>query len=299
MVTITKLARIKVMLGAKATQDAWLNLIPKILDDRLNAKCASIEFDFSQVEGVGIGGIAILSNLVEMLHKSGVKVSFSNYRRLPTLLRYLVESGFYATYLDEDATTPHSPSILPLSRVRGPYVHGYITHQVIPWIEGALGVGDGAAASIHGCFLEIFNNIADHSTEEVGCAVGGIDPATKKIEVCVSDFGIGIPNQVKTKVPGLTDAQAIVKACEEGFTTRTTPRNRGAGLATLLRSVVARNGGEVTISSGYGYLRGRPTDTVPSVRATLLRAPYPGTLIRIKLDAEKFKPVEVKEEFEW
>ena len=49
---------------------------------------------------------------------------------------------------------------------------------------------------------------------------------------------MGIPQNVRAKMGIGSDQAAIAMACQEGFTTKSTPRNMGAGLHVLIRNVV-------------------------------------------------------------
>jgi hypothetical protein len=44
----------------------------------------------------------------------------------------------------------------------------------------------------------------------------------------VADFGLGIPDKVREKVAGISDCDAILKAVEERFTTKSQPGERVA-----------------------------------------------------------------------
>ena len=113
---------------------------------------------------------------------------------------------------------------------------------------GVLSVPSGALASIRGCVGEVFNNIKDHSTLNVGFAHIQYYPRMDTVKVTVSDFGRGIPNTMRDRNPNLNDVQAILTATQEGVTAQSTPRNRGLGLDLLIRRVTS-NKGNVTIYS--------------------------------------------------
>jgi hypothetical protein len=98
----------------------------------------------------------------------------------------------------------------------------------------------------------------------------------------------------------LSDAEAIVRATELGFTTKSTPRNAGAGLDFLLQRVVAENGGRVTIFSSTSYVvfyrRNGAIAHTPISNAGYC----PGTTIEITFHTDAIKSVpDEPEELEW
>jgi len=70
-------------------------------------------------------------------------------------------------------------------------------------------------------------------------------PQEKLVTISMSDFGLGIPSRVREKVENISDSEAIIRAVEEGFTTKSRPTNKGIGLDYLLKAVVLNNGGQV------------------------------------------------------
>ena len=152
------------------------------------------------------------------------------------------------------------------------------------------------------CIEEIFANISDHSAVNIGCAFAQCFPNKNEIHVAISDFGLGIPEVVRRKVADLDDAQAIARACVEGFTTSDNVRNRGAGLPNLLRYVTLRNQGTVLIASGKGELSGVRQDGETKVTARRSLGMYPGTLVATILRTDHLEAVTADvepEEFEW
>jgi hypothetical protein len=102
--------------------------------------------------------------------------------------------------------------------------------------------------------------------------------------------------------PDLTDSEAIRLACQEGFTTKSNVRNRGAGLSNLIRYVTQRNGGTVLIAAGKGELSAVHGLTDPKITARTSQGFYPGTLVKIILRTNAFQPIAADAElepFEW
>lgn len=300
MVKIIAPYKISVRLPKASTRNGFFRLIEAVLDEDMNAVCSHIQFDFKEVESLGIRAIVVMSNLIELLTMAGVEVTYFNYENCPAA-GLLKESGFYDRYFNRntEGRAPTSLKMLPLELVNYSDSHAYIQNRLIPWVEAVLGIPERAAASIDVCMKEIFNNIVDHSTVNVGSTIAWVEPRNKRIEICASDFGVGIPSNVRKRRPDLEDDQAVLQACEEGFTTQSSPRNRGAGLAILMQNVVDRNSGRVLLYSGNGHVARTSLDGVAMQDCRLTRVGYPGTLVHITLDPEKFLAEQVEEVFEW
>ena len=300
MVKIVTPYNILVKLPKASTRQGFFRLIEAVLDENMDARCAHIKFDFTEVESLGIRAIVVMSNLIELLSQAGVVISYQNYQDCPAS-DLLKKSGFYERYFNSNpqGRAPTSLQMLPLELVNYADSHAYIQNRLIPWLEAVLNIQEGAAAAIDVCMKEIFNNIVDHSTTNVGSTIAWVEPRNNRIEICASDFGIGIPANVRKRLPELSDELAVQQACQEGFTTQSSPRNRGAGLAILVQNVVDRNSGRVLLYSGNGHVGRSELDDQSKYDCKLTRVGYPGTLVHITLDPEKFLAEQVEEVFEW
>lgn len=277
-------------------------LVNTVLDSNLDARCSKIIFDFKALQFVYPAGVTVLSNLIEFLKKTGAKTQFINHdKELSDAIRYLDDSGFFTQYLGAPLIKNAAvrPTTLPLSLVEYSRSYGYIGFNLVPWLARGLATEEKALGSLTVCFQEIFNNINDHSMENIGCSYAQHYPNKNHIEIAISDFGIGIPSNVKKREPGLNDQQAIARACEAGFTSNTTVRNRGAGLDVLIQNVVRRNGGTVILHSGGGIVSCTRGDGVIKKTPRGANGFYPGTLIQLILDTTQFVSDDIEEDFEW
>jgi anti-anti-sigma regulatory factor/anti-sigma regulatory factor (Ser/Thr protein kinase) len=277
-------------------------LVQHVLDENLNAKCSKITFDFAALAFVKPAGVTVLSNLIEFLGKAGTKTVFTNHKR-PTCpaISYLDDSGFFNQYLGHSLKEDSSvrSTTLPLKLVEYSRSYEYMGFSLIPWLASALDTPEKSLATIKVCFQEIYNNINDHSKRSIGCSFAQHYPNKNLIDITVSDFGIGIPANVRRLKPDVNDQQALALACEPGFTTKTSVRNHGAGLDVLIKNVVVRNGGAVIIHSNRGIVS--CTRQNGSVKKIPRGADgfYPGTLIQLSLDTNRFISDEIEEDFEW
>jgi anti-sigma regulatory factor (Ser/Thr protein kinase) len=266
----------------------------------LRRRPQKVALDFSKLERIQVGGITMLSNMIEMYSQFGIKTVYRDIDKCKAKT-FLQGSGFLSQYVGTKAELGARKTFLPLQLVEYDRSHVYLHDHIVPWLAGVLGMNVRELSSLKVSLEEIFNNIRDHSSVHVGCSAAHYDASNDTITVCISDFGIGIPGRVRNAIEIGSDHAAIAMACQEGFTTKTSPRNRGAGLYVLIRNVVQRNRGSVIISSGNGiyscvHQPGKPN------KGTGRTAPgqYPGTVIYITLKKSEFVPSELDgEEFEW
>jgi hypothetical protein len=124
-------------------------------------------------------------------------------------------------------------------------------------------------------------------------------PRESRITIAISDFGVGIPYNVQRVRPDASDAECLECAIEQGFSTRSTPRNRGAGLDMLIHNVVNQNQGIVEIHSHKGSLFAEP-DGITTKTPDDPSHGYPGTLINISLRTDTIPSADnLAEDFSW
>lgn len=262
-------------------------------------KADQFTFDFSSLNFIDGSGMTVISNTMEWLDYRKVKMFFSGHKRPHVdCISYLDDCGFFHRHLGE-SVRPHArvrSTTLPFTKVAHADAHNWLEASFTPFMCNALGVQSGALASIRSCVGEIFNNIQDHSTLNIGFAHVQRYPNMKRVVVTISDFGRGIPNSMRQRHPGLTDTEAVLRATEEGITSQTTPRNRGLGLDLLIRRVTG-NSGYVTIYSFNGAISCSSDDYGNIVKTPIMgNGAYPGTLVEISLRTDCFVGDDFEEE---
>jgi hypothetical protein len=148
-------------------------LVAEVLDENFDARCSRINLDFSNLNFVEPDGVTVLSNLIEFLKKTKVKVSFDNHQKLiKPSIKYLDDSGFFNYYLGSYLSNTASvrSTTLPLNLVDYSKSYEYMGVKLIPWLARSLSCDEPSLATLKVCFQEIFNNIKDHSTEKIGCS---------------------------------------------------------------------------------------------------------------------------------
>lgn len=276
-------------------------VLRRVLGDELLPLAARITFDFSKLNFIDPTAITILCNLIEYLKKRRVKVEYTNYRFKTDGNKFLADSGFFRRYIPGDPIVESAlrSTTLPLELLAHDRSHMWIHNNFSDWISHRVGLSRASFASIKVCLEEVFNNIRDHSGESVGCVFAQHYPQRKEVVLAISDFGVGIPTNVRKVEPQLTDAAAIGRAVVEGFTTKSTVKNQGAGLNILTRYVVANNRGTVFVQSLKGSFTCNFAASGPKMSPRMMDVSYPGTLLAITFRTDYLEPIGEKEEFEW
>lgn len=96
------------------------------------------------------------------------------------------------------------------------------------------------------------------------------------------------------------DGSAIIRAFDEGFSSRTTPQNRGAGLHFLQQNVIDNLGGSLRVSSGSGSVRFSKSSNSLKKELYSVAGYCPGTMIEFQIRTDKIEFDEVGEvNFQW
>jgi anti-sigma regulatory factor (Ser/Thr protein kinase)/anti-anti-sigma regulatory factor len=279
--------------------------IDKAIDEQCGAKCSKIYFDFSTLSFIEPVGVVVLSNLIEYFKKIGVKVAFKGHTVATKANTFLDDAGFFSYYLKhyifESSSQRSTTKALKL--VSSGDATSYLYFTLMPWIGQEVELSEESLSALRTSIEEIFHNIRDHSGVGIGCVFAQHYPQKKEIQIAISDFGEGIPTLVRTKLPNITsDTDALRQACQEGFSTQSNVRNRGAGLSNLMRYITLRNNGTVLISSGKAQISAVHRNSKVKMTARESDGFYPGTLVRAILRTDTLeqvtKDIEL-EVFEW
>jgi len=189
---------------------------------------------------------------------------------------------------------------MPLLEIRHAEVFGWLDLTFVPWLSRCTQRSERDFAEVRTCLGEIFNNIHDHSGSDAGCIFAQWYPKESELQIAVADFGCGIPAVVRSVEPDISDANALVRATEDGFSTKSNPRNRGIGLFFLIQNVVERFGGSLTLRSGSGAVRFENRNGSAISRRQSAPGFCPGTLLEISIRTDLIALVEEElEPFEW
>ncbi len=296
-------------LPARCNMETLLPLISGTVEENTSPRMTKLSFNCKAVQDADPIAIVILSNLIEFLRKQGTDAKVINTGTLCKASAYLRASGLVEKYADHQETRGANnliDNILPLETVRNEQRYNYLLNKLIPWIGRCVDIEPKLLDALRVSLEEVFLNIDHHSQVGVGCVMAEYLPSKREILIAISDFGVGIPVNVRKKEANLADKDALEKACEEGFTTKSNVRNRGAGLPLLLRYVTGTNNGFVRIISGKGMISASPSGNQYNNKPKLSKRSspwhYPGTLVSVKLDTENFASIVQdveQEDFSW
>ncbi|MFQ1700491.1 ATP-binding protein [Loktanella agnita] len=262
----------------------------------------AVEFDFSRMNFAFPSGVVFLSNLTRFLLRQGCEVSYSGMDTNKECIKFLDDSLFFQQHLREKLSQHSAPRVTtqPLIELRHKDCHAWIHNIFAPWLSEISGVPMSGLAEFQTCMSELFNNINDHSAFDVGSVFAQWYPQKKNLQIVIADFGQGIPETVRRIEPHLSDSEAIIRSFDEGFSSRSTPQNRGQGLYYLRQNVLEHLGGALTVRSREGAVTFRKSGNSLTVVPYVVQGFCPGTMIEFNIQTDV---IEFEEEnggdFEW
>ena len=282
-----------------------------VFGDGIHAIENGVIFDFNPLKFIDPIAVTVFSNILEVLKKDNVRFEFRNCFDASEAVRFLKHAGFFAIYSDsaQAIKVEKRADVLSLNLLPHQESHQWLEYNFTPWMRRCANVsesGDGFA-TIKVCLTEIFNNTRDHSGSQICSVFGQYFQERNKLVLAISDFGWGIPFNVRKREESENgnnienDSDCVMLALQAGYSTKSTPRNRGAGLDVLAQNVV-RNNGTLLIRSNSGAVKVFGVDGVIKkhpIKSRDLSIFYPGTLIEVTIFTDKLERVEEKEEFVW
>lgn len=257
-----------------------------------NGTTSSVLFDFSSVVAAKPTGIVLMHNITRHLVEGGARVAYAGMNRSSSpAMRFMDSIGFFEDQLGEKLfswSTLRATSCR-LRELRHTDCMSWTTFEFLPWLSERSGHQQDSLASVEMCIKEIFNNIQDHAGLEAGSIFAQWYPRAGAVDIAISDFGRGIPANVNRVFPGLSSGECIIKAFEEGFSTKGRPSNLGAGLDMLRRSVVADLRGKIYVVSGGAVALCDYDNGLRVGKHALGNHGYEGTLINIRIPTAKIE----------
>ena len=144
-------------------------------------------------------------------------------------------------------------------------------------------LSDRDTSPIHLTMTELFNNVIDHSNcNEKAYSHIQYYPNICELRICVGDFGIGLAQKIIEyfEDENLEERSAVIRAFDKGFSTKSTPQNRGLGLDNIMTFANNFNGKiEVYCNSVAYHYSAENKQTIIND----LDVNFEGTLIQITL----------------
>ena len=245
------------ILPARLTNHSLHIELLKLLNSNKN-NLESVDIDFRSVMFATPASIVYLSTFIGWLRDKKVIVTCSKVNKNRPSIQYLDSCLFFEYFCGSklDKKNAVRKTTIPLIILDSTETFVWVESTFVPWLSNITGIARGNLNEVATCLKEIFNNITDHTNYESGYFMGQWYPKQRKIVFSIADFGIGIPYNVAsvTKNYSQSDNKAIIKACENEFTSKSVPGNQGAGLYFLLLNIVKNFKGKVTIRSSTGFV---------------------------------------------
>lgn len=296
------MARVEVALRGALDASTLMTLVRDFWTDCNGHLPEEVMINFGRLTFIRPVGVTFLSNFIDWLRSRGSSVRLTNLQRYSAPISYLDDSLFFEKHLGQKLCKYSRPrnTTLPLVHVAHEHSHDWLRSTMIPWLARKLETTRASLHPLQSCISEIFNNTKDHSTKNIASIFVQHFPRENSVSISIADFGVGIPHTVRRVQPWLNDNQAILKAVERGFSSKTTAGNQGVGLDELLNSVVLFNRGDVDILSLNGHVSFYNRRNAIKTRALRSSGFCPGTTIAITLRTDTIEYVdEEPEELEW
>lgn len=283
----------KIIIHSASKKKKWEDFISI---NSYEANVLELVVDFSSCNFLEPSDIVQMACLIEQYYQKRVKISFIE-SKTPALNKYLLSINFINYWTPNFERPNYSQSLktthLYLWKLSKEHLTPYVSHAK-EYFENNISVEPRVDFyPLYVTLSELFNNILDHSISQVsGYTTCQFYPNLNKLRIAVCDLGIGIPTAVnnflsKEANESLSSVDALKKAFENGFSTQSTPRNRGYGLSTL-KSIVKNCNGSLKVTSNNAIMTIQPNSN--EERFEEIQQNFQGTIFNITLDTTTFDP---------
>ena len=213
----------------------WLfHLWRQANDDHLD-----IEINFNACRFLRHNAVAFLGGLARLVAYRGGRVNFRWNALEDAIYTNLAQNGFIGCF--GDGPSPWHGNSIPYEDFPIKNKETITNYLKTKWLgRGWVNVSQALRDAIVGQVWEIFENAFEHSASPLGVfCCGQHYPRLGELKLCVADFGVGIPSNVRLfKKRGEVSAAAALRwAFRFGTTTKPNGMGRGMGL-DLLREFI-------------------------------------------------------------
>jgi hypothetical protein len=240
--------------------------------------------DFSCCNFLRHNAVAFIGGLVRMLQCKGRSVKIEWNSISEKVSANLEQNGFHTAITGNKEV--RSGNSIPYREDATQDSDSFVSYLSNHWLgRGWIEISEALKIEIVTKIAEIYENAFEHAESEVGIfTCGQRYPSLSELNLTIIDFGIGIPQRVRTisRNAGLSDTDAIQWAIAKGNSTRNGCVAGGGGLDTLRHFVTEHNGRmEVISHNGYVLL------TRDRVICNHCSYSFLGTLININLNCDE------------
>lgn len=247
----------------------------------------TITFDLSKTDFITPFGLVLLAGTVAECLAQNKKALYKSPEQKKTK-QFLSGIGFnqFFSLSTNGGHTIESPNV-QLKRLK--QIDYFLTDQILAVFGVSLHMTTGVVGSLKLALNELMTNAFDHSESSRGCYVCAQSyNRSKKIRLCIADFGIGILAALK-RVPEYeylrNDYQAIKLAIREGVTSRI-GKEAGYGLTHIHRFIKV-NRGKMYILSGKGKILWDYTGAKEREKKQTMHNAFKGAIIELEINAAR------------
>lgn len=244
-----------------------------------------VTVNFNYCEFLGHIGVAFLGGMVRLLEAHGGNVTFDwNTLTDKKIRTNLAQNGFLCDFGYN--WEPWDGNSIPFKSDRQHDPIAIADYLQYKWLgKGWVNISPRLQEAITGKVVEIYLNAFEHSQPAIGVfSCGQNYPEAGMLQLTVIDFGIGIPNRVRTLPENstMTATEALEWAFQPGNSTKQNGVRQGEGLH-LLQEFVKKNHGNLMIFSNDGYVTIGDNGIIHENKCTS----FSGTLVNIALRCDE------------
>ncbi len=220
--------------------DSFLKAVRAVLDATNQRVC----FDLSRIVEVSSVLICFLSGLLDLSRAKNNKVDIvlPRNKRAAKAIRSVKELS-----RRKDALIRITERICQVRKITGN--NNAAIEEILSLLRENIKMGPSAYDSLLVVLTELLTNAIDHSGEKSCYVCAGAWGRSKYLHVTLLDFGMGIPQKIRTRYPEYEDdVEAVKSLLRLGLTTRVGLEG-GRGYR-FIQEILRRNEGRLHIFSG-------------------------------------------------
>jgi hypothetical protein len=262
-----------------------------INENLFNRATTELVVDFNKCDFIEPFHIVLLACLIEDYHRNQIPIIFEKGSNLP-LNEYLSYIKFWDYWQPNFERTSFNQNgnitNLCLWQLSPTKLSSYVVYAQ-EYFENNFS-NERSFEPLNVSLAELFNNIIDHSQSLVsGYTTNQYYPKSNKLKIAVCDLGIGIPNKINNYLvsqgkPTISSIIALSKSFEKGYSTKSSPKNRGFGLDTLM-TIAKNSNGSLKVISNDAMLILKPNEVT---KLFPLNYNFHGTHFEMILDVNTF-----------
>jgi signal transduction histidine kinase len=248
---------------------------------QVKSDCLDVTFDFTHCKFLRQNAVAFLGGMARLIESRQGKVTFDWDTLQANVCTNLKQNGFMSAF--SQGFSAWQGNSIPYKEDKVQDRGSIMEYLMQKWLgRGWVQVSPLAQSEIVGKVWEIYANSFEHSHSPVGVfSCGQRYPAWKQLKLTTVDFGVGIPENVRSFLnqPDRSAIDALKWAFQPGKTTNRKGISRGLGLDILKDFVRCKQGRlEIFSNNGYALICGSDKEVYEERRVF-----FGGTLVNITI----------------